>query len=145
MKYIVLAVLMFLLGALLTTFRPEPQPLIPVVRMRTPDGFFVTFVQDRVRGHQVCKAAIDAYVEPLKAACPACAVESSDCATKLVGIEGALAEDRQLPIYAVSAEGLRMSVVGPPRLVKEWCERLATQLVLKGLKSAACVFPPGGA
>ena len=143
MKYVVLAVLMLLLGALLTTFKPEDPLLIPVVRMRGPEGFFVTYVRDRVPGRKLCTKEIDDYVDTLQSACPACSIESTECATGLTGIEKALAENRPLPIHVVRSAGLRMSVVGPPRLVKVWCETVATQMVLRGVKTAACVYPRG--
>jgi hypothetical protein len=143
MKYVVLAILMFLLGALLTTFRPEDPMLIPIVRMRSPEGYFVTYVRDRVRGGKACQAEIKSYVEPLKSACPDCSIESSACASELAGMEKALAENRPLPVYVVRSEGIRMSVVGPPQRVKVWCEIVAAQIVRNGLRTAACVYPGG--
>jgi hypothetical protein len=143
MKYIVLAVLMFVLGALLTTFKPEDPMLTPIVRMRSPEGFFVTYVRDRVAGHKACNEEIHLYVDPLVKACPECNIESTGCATELVGMEKVLAENKPLPIHVVRTEGLRMSVVGPPSRVRVWCEAVAIQMVRKGVGSAACVYPQG--
>jgi hypothetical protein len=145
MQYVVLAILMLLLGILVTTFKPADPMFIPIVRMRSPEGFFVTYVRDRVQGSKACQSEIRTYVEPLQAACPACAIESSACATELVGMEKALAENRPLPVYVVRTEGLRMSVVGPPQQVKVWCESVAAQIVRNGLPTAACVYPSGPA
>ena len=141
MKYIVLAILMFLLGALLTTFRPPESFYSPVVRMRSPAGFFVTYLRERVQGTKACHAEIDEYVEPLVKACPDCSIESTECATQLNGIEKALADDNPLPVYTVRAEGVRMSVVGAPRQTRLWCEAVASEMVKRGLSTAACVFP----
>jgi hypothetical protein len=141
MKYVVLAILMLLLGILLTTFKPEDPMLIPIVRMRSPQGFFVTYVHDRVQGSRACQEEIRVYVEPLQTACPDCSIESTACASELVGMEKALAEGKPLPVYVVGAEGLRMSVVGPPQRVKIWCEVVATQIVRNGMKTASCIYP----
>jgi hypothetical protein len=143
MKYVVLAVLMLLLGLLVLTFKPEDPMLIPIVRMRSPEGFFVTYVHDRVKGGKACQEEIRVYVEPLQAACPDCNIESTACAGELVGMEKALVEKRPLPVYVVGAEGVRMSVVGPPKKVQIWCEVVATQIVRNGLKSASCIYPKG--
>lgn len=145
MKYVVLAVLMLLLGILVTTFKPAEPMLTPIVRMRSPEGFFVTYVRDRVQGSKACQEEIRIYVEPLQEACPACAIESSACASELVGMEKALAESLPLPVYVVRSEGIRMSVVGPPQRVKVWCETVAAQIVRNGLRTASCVYPPAPA
>ena len=143
MKYVVLAVLMFLLGLLVMTFKPEDPMVIPIVRMRSPEGFFVTYVHDRVQGGKLCQMEIDSYVEPLQKACPTCSIESSGCASELVGMEKALLDKQPLPVYVVGAPGLRMSVVGPPQKVKIWCEVVADEIVRNGIKSASCIYPRG--
>ena len=77
MKFVVLAILMLLLGILVTTFKPAEPMLTPIVRMRSPEGYFVTYVHDRVQGSKACQEEIRTYVEPLQQVCPACAIESS--------------------------------------------------------------------
>lgn len=141
MKYVVLAILMFILGALLTTFKPPEPELIPIVRMRSPQGFFVTYIRDRVSGHQLCKDEVQLYVDSLAKACPECTIESSECTTSLVGMEKALADEQPLPVHVVRSEGINMSVVGPPRLVRTWCETVAAAIVKHGMPTAACVYP----
>jgi len=143
MKYVALAILMLLLGILVTTFKPEDPMLIPIVRMRSHEGYFVTYVHDRVKGSKLCRLEIDAYVVPLVKACPNCSIESTACATELGGMERALANKMPLPVYVVSAQGLRISVVGPPQRVKAWCEAVANEIVRHGVTSAACVYPNG--
>lgn len=139
----VLAVLMFFLGVLTTSFKPHDPMVIPVVRMRSPEGFFVTYVHDRVAGHKACRKEVQIYVEALLKPCPACSIESSECATSLYGLEKALVEDRPLPVHVVRSAAIRMAVVGPPQRVRAWCETVAAEIVRRGLITAACVYPDG--
>jgi len=144
MKYFVLAFLLFLLGLLVSTFEPPPERYHPVARLRTADGFFMTFVQDRVEGAKLCREALDAFVETLGKSCPSCDIESQECATTLRGIDKALAERAPLPIYRVTTPQLGIALIGPPAKVRSRCERMADGLVARGMKSASCVFPNPG-
>ena len=144
MKYFVLALLLFLLGLLISTFEPPPERYHPVARIRTADGFFMTFVQDRVDGAKLCREALDAFVETLGKTCPSCDIESKECAAALRGIDKALAEGGKLPIYRVRAPGIGIALIGPPAKVRARCEHMATGFVARGMQSASCVFPNPG-
>ena len=65
MKYFVLALLLFLLGLLISSFEPPQRHYHPLVRLRTADGFFMTLVEDRVLGVQPCREAVDAFIATL--------------------------------------------------------------------------------
>ena len=144
MKYFVLALLLFLLGLLVSTFEPPLEHYYPVVRLRTADGFFMTLVQNRVAGIKPCQEATEVFIETLAKSCATCDVESKECARELRGIDKALAEHRPLPIYRVSAQGLDIAVIGPPATVRARCERMADGFVARGMKSASCLFPSSG-
>ena len=144
MKYFVLALLLFLLGLLVSTFEPPRQAHHPLVRLRTADGFFMTFVQNHVNSMKLCREAVEAFVKTLATACPSCTVESEECALELAGLEKALAEGGPLPIYRVTTRELSIALIGPPDKVRARCERMASGLVTQGMKSANCVFPNPG-
>jgi hypothetical protein len=50
-----------------------------------------------------------------------------------------------MPIYTISAEGIRVGLLGPPRSVRAECEAMASQFLKSGLQSASCVAPLPGA
>jgi hypothetical protein len=141
MRYLVLAGLMFALGLVVVSLDAQEHRFVPVVRMRTGDGFFITVVQDRTMDRKQCFATAERFIRPLGRTCPECVVESVDCDGSLHGIEQALDSGAEIPLYTVSGAGLRMALVGPPGQVRERCERIATEMVLGGMKTAACVFP----
>jgi len=144
MRYLVLAALMFALGIVVVTLDAGQRSYVPVVRLRTGDGFFLTMVQASTATESLCMKAVDRFVAPLKSNCANCAVESIECAHRLSGIEHALAEGGEVPLYRVSATGMNMALVGPPALVRARCERIAVEMVARGMTSAACVFPRSG-
>ncbi len=90
MRYLVLAGLMFALGLVVVSLDATERQYVPVVRMRTGDGFFITVVQDRTRDRRQCFAAADRFVRPIEQSCPDCVIESVDCDGNLHGIEQAL-------------------------------------------------------
>lgn len=141
MRYVLLAALMFLLGALAMTFEGESASFIPIVRVRSTEGLYITLVQARTPKRSACQVNVETFVKALDSTCANCAVESSDCATQLHGIDQALAAGEQLPIYTVAADGVRIGVVGPPNIVRAACEGMATQFVVNGWKMATCVAP----
>lgn len=141
MRYLVLALLLFACGAGLTRLKIEDdQAYVPVVRTRTTDGMFLTLVHERVNDRRACRKTIDRFAGLLRP-CAACTIESAECATELSGVDKAIAEGRPVPLYTVAAEGVRISLVGPPNLVKSECDSIAGHMVLSGLKSAACIYP----
>jgi hypothetical protein len=141
MKYLVLAIFLFACGAGLTQVRVEDeQAYIPVVRTRTADGMFLTLLHERVSKQTACQQTIERFVALLRP-CAACTIESRECATELGGVDKALAEGRPVPLYTVAAEGVRISLVGPPDIIKSECESIAGHMVLNGLKTAACIYP----
>ena len=141
MKYLVLAVILFLIGVGLTQMEREDRIFTPVVRLRTTDGLFVTLIQDANPKRNACRQAIDRLVESLGSTCAVCSIESTDCATRLEGVDCALANNESVPMYTVRAEGIRIAMLGPPLAVRAECEVMAAQMVQLGLKSATCGAP----
>jgi hypothetical protein len=141
LRYLVLAVLMLVAGVVVVTLDAGQRSYVPVVRLRTSDGFFMTMVQASTATETLCMKAVERFVAPLKRGCAGCSVESIECTHKLSGIERALADGTDVPLYRISAPGVNMALVGPPTLVRARCEHIAESMVGQGLQSAACVFP----
>jgi hypothetical protein len=141
MRYLVLAGLMFALGLLVVSLDAPERTYIPVVRLRTSDGYFITAVQARTHDPRQCDKANDRFLAPIRRGCPTCVVESVDCGDHLHGFEQALASDAPVPLYTVAAHGIRLALVGPPGGAKASCEAIAVQMTLGGVPAASCVFP----
>jgi hypothetical protein len=141
MKYAILAILLFIGGITLAYVERQDQAFTPIVRVRSAEGLFITLVQPPTSRRSSCSNTVDTFTKALNVACPTCAVESRDCATRLGGIDKALADGQRLPIYTVAAEGVRIGVVGPPNAVRAACEEMAIQFVTGGSKTAACMAP----
>jgi hypothetical protein len=118
----------------------DDQSYFPVVRTRTAEGMFLTLLHEPVTDRRVCQQTVDRFAELLRS-CATCTIESKECATGLAGIDRAVAEDRPVPLYTVASENVRISLVGPPNIVRSQCESLAGHMVLNRLKSAACIYP----
>src|SRR5882672_12789654 len=112
MKYFVFALLLFGAGVGLAQLDTESDRYVPVVRVRTSDGFFVTAVQQSTSRKKACGESLERFLKPLEKTCPGCTVESASCAVELEGLELALARGEQVPVYTVSSSGVRMALVG---------------------------------
>lgn len=141
MRYLVLAGLMFALGLVVVSLDATEHTYIPVVRLRTSEGFFITAVQARTHDRKKCVEATDRFVGPILRQCPTCVVESVDCDSPLHGFEKALATGAAVPLYTVSARGIRLALVGPPGGAKTSCEAIARQIAASGAPFASCVYP----
>jgi hypothetical protein len=141
MKYAILAALMFVAGLSLPLIQHEPQSYIPLVRVRSTEGLYITLVQARADRRSACNDRVAAFLTELGDSCPTCTVEASECATKLEGMDMALADGKALPIFTVAAEDIRVGLLGPPSTVRAECEVMASQFVMNGMKTAACVAP----
>jgi hypothetical protein len=141
MRHAILATLMLATGLSLPLIQHEPQTFTPIVRVRSTEGLYITLVQSRADKRGACNARVGSFIDALGDSCPTCTIETSECATKLEGMDMALAEGKRLPIFTVSAGELRVGLLGPPHTVRAECEVMATQFVLSGLKTATCVAP----
>jgi hypothetical protein len=141
MKYLVLALTLLAAGLILGHVERESELYTPVVRIRSTDGLYMTMVQPRTARQNACAAVVQHFEQALKLNCEMCTVESASCATSLQGVEGALARGERLPIYTISAEGIRVGLLGPPRSVETECQAMASQFVRSGIRSAACIAP----
>jgi hypothetical protein len=145
MRYFVFSLLMFAAGVALTQADREPQAFTPVVRVRTTDGLFVTFVQRGVFKRSSCNLSVETFSRVVKDACSRCTIESAGCASQLEGMDRALANDEPLPVYTVSANDVRIAIVGPLNSVQAECGEMAAQMVTKGIQNADCHIPVLGA
>lgn len=141
MKYFLLALLMLAAGIAVTQVEREPQDFTPVVRVRTTDGLFLTFVQNGMVKPGRCNDAVAAFSKVLQESCPTCVIESSGCPSVLEGMDKALSRKEHLPIYTVNTDAFRVAMVGPPHAVETECREMAAQMVRQGMKTAACNVP----
>ena len=113
----------------------------PVVQLRSPEGLTYTAVQDSTHERQACGAANERFLGPVKERCKQCKVVFARCERVLEGLELALLDGVPLPHHRVFAPGIRMAIVGSPESAKTTCEYIAGDMVRRGLRSAACVYP----
>ena len=69
MRYLVLAGLMFALGLVVVSLDAREHTYIPVVRLRTADGFFITAVQARTHDRKKCVEATDRFLGQIMRQC----------------------------------------------------------------------------
>jgi len=144
MRYFVFSLLMFAAGVALTQVDREPHAFTPVVRVRTTDGLFITFVRRGVFNRSSCNLSVETFARVVKESCWPCMIESTGCSSQLEGVDRALANDERLPLFTVSANDFRIAIVGPPNAVQAECQEMAAQMIKKGLKNADCHNPVFG-
>jgi hypothetical protein len=141
MKQAIIALVLIAVGSWLAHLHVASQTYHPVVRLASPDGLVYTTVQDEVNERRACGAANDRFLKPIKELCKQCQVVFARCERKLEGLEAALADGAAVPHYQVFAPGLRIAVAGPAETAKASCEFIAGDMVKRGVRSAACVYP----
>jgi hypothetical protein len=137
----IIALVLIAVGAWLAHLHVTSQTYYPVVRLSSPEGLVYTTVQDEVQERRACGAANERFLKPIKEACKQCQVVFARCERKLEGLEAALANGTAVPHYQVFAPGLHMAIAGPAEPAKASCEYIAGDMVKRGVRSAACVYP----
>jgi hypothetical protein len=143
-RYATLAALLFLAGLALAQLKGTDQNYVPIVRVRTESSLFVTIVQKVTLERAACADAIADMAAEIRSTCPACYVESSECSAKLSGIDRALAAGDALPVHTISADGVRIAMLGPPSRAHSQCTKMAAVMASNGLTSATCISPKFG-
>ena len=141
MKQALIALVLIAIGSWLAHLHVASQIYHPVVRLTSSDGLVYTTVQDEVHERRDCGAANDRFLKPIKEACKQCQVVFARCERKLEGLEEALANGAAVPLYQVFAPGLRIAISGPAPAAKASCDYIAGDMVKRGVRSAACVYP----
>jgi hypothetical protein len=142
MKQAIIALLLIAVGSWLAHLHVVSQTYHPVVRLASPgEGLTYTTVQDAVAERRACGAANDRFLKPVKELCKECQVVYARCERKLDGFEAALADGDPGPYYQVFGPGLRIAIVGPAVPAKASCEFIARDMVKRGVRSAACIYP----
>lgn len=144
MKQALIALVLIAIGSWLAHLHVASQTYHPVVRLTSSDGLVYTTVQDEVHERRACGEANDRFLKPIKETCKECQVVFARCERKLEGLEAALADNEPVPHYQVLAPGLRIAVVGPAAAAKASCEFIAGDMVRRGVRAAACVYPRQG-
>jgi hypothetical protein len=140
MKQAIIALVLIGIGSWLAHLHVVSQLYYPVVQVTSP-GLIYTAVQDSTHERQACGAANERFLGPVKEFCRQCKVVFARCERVLEGLELALLDGVPLPHHQVFAPGIRMAIVGSPESAKTTCEYIAGDMVKRGLRSAACVYP----
>ena len=141
MKQALIALVLIAVGSWLAHLHVASQTYYPVVRLTSPDGITYTTVQDEVQERRACGAANDRFLKPIKEMCKQCQVVYARCERKLEGFEAALAGGAAVPYHQVFAPSLRIAVEGPAEAARVACDFIAGDMVKRGLRSAACLYP----
>jgi hypothetical protein len=141
MKQAIIALVLIGIGSWLAHLHVVSQLYYPVVRLSSPEGLTYTAVQDSTNERQACGAANERFLGPVKELCKQCKVAFARCERQLEGLELALLDGVPLPHHRVFAPGIRVAIVGLPESAKTTCEFIAGDMVKRGLRSAACVYP----
>jgi hypothetical protein len=141
LKQAIIALVLIAVGSWLAHLHVASQTYHPVVRLTSPEGLVYTTVQDEVQERRACGAANERFLKPIKESCKTCQVVFARCERKLEGLEQALANGAAVPHYQVFAPGLRIAIAGPAAPAKASCDFIAGDMVKRGLRSAACVYP----
>jgi hypothetical protein len=141
MKQAILVIVLIVAGAWLAHLHVAAQTYHPVVQVLAPEGLTYTAVQDPTSERSACGAANDRFLAPLKAQCKQCQVLHARCARSLEGLELAIHEGSPIPHYLVYGPGLRIAIAGPAAIAKASCDFLAGDMVRRGVRNAACVYP----
>ena len=141
MKQAIIALVLIGIGSWLAHLHVVSQLYYPVVQLSSPEGLTYTAVQDSTQARQACGAANERFLGPVKDRCKQCQVVLARCERRLEGLELALYDGVPLPHHRVFAPGIRMAIVGPLESAKTTCEYIAGDMVKRGLRSAACVYP----
>jgi hypothetical protein len=141
MKQAIIALVLIAVGSWLAHLHVASQSYYPVVRLTSSDGLVYTTVQNEVQERRACGAANERFLKPIKETCKQCQVVFARCERKLEGLEAALANGAAVPHYQVFAPGLRIAIAGPAAAAKASCEYIAGDMVNRGQRTAACVYP----
>jgi hypothetical protein len=140
-KYATLALLLLLAGLGVMHVEREPERFTPLVRLRTVEGMFITFVQPGSYPRRECNQTVAAFTQSLNKSCVNCFLESAQCHEKLEGLDRALARNEPVPFHTVEAKVFRVAVAGPPATVLQECREIAAQMARFGIVGSYCREP----
>jgi len=141
MKQAIIAALLIAAGAVLAHLHVVAQTYYPVVHVTTPEGLEYTAVFEPTDERRACGAKNDGFVAPFKSMCKDCEVIVARCERELDGLELALSEGKAIPYHRVFAPGLRVAISGPADIAKQGCDYIAAELIKRGTRPVACVYP----
>jgi hypothetical protein len=101
----------------------------------------MTVVQSPTRKRAACSEIVGRLVAEVEKTCLGCSVESSECQSTLSGMEHQLASGAALPVYTISADGVRIAMLGAPKTIGSQCQKMAAKMAENGVPKATCVSP----
>jgi hypothetical protein len=140
-RYFALSLLLFVAGVALSQIDHDQEQFTPLVRLRTTEGMFITFVQPGTFPRRECSQTVAAFTQSLNKSCVNCVLESAQCHEKLEGLDRALARNESVPFHTVEAKVFRVAVAGPPATVLQECREIAAQMARFGIVGSYCREP----
>jgi hypothetical protein len=140
-KQVLFGVTVIAVASVLAHLYVVSQSYYPVVQISSPDGLVFTAVQDPTSERSACSAANKRFLGPIKKQCEQCKVVLARCERELEEFELSVYEGRALAHHQVFATGLRLAIDGPQPVSKASCELMAGELLKRGVRPAACLYP----
>ncbi len=113
----------------------------PSARYSVPEGYSITMIQAPVRTPELCSAANERVLTPVKRDCPACKIETVSCAWRMSERERSILDSTVRDGYLITTPGMSMLLEGADTPARAACEQVAQMLAGKVSNSVACRYP----
>ena len=126
--------------AVLAHMHVVSQRYYPVVQVAMPDGLTFTALQDELDERPACNEANERFLLPVKTACKDCRVIAARCERVPTRDEESAFREHESG-YVVIAPGMRLGIRGPEDAARANCDFLASDMLSRGYRDAACLPP----
>ena len=113
----------------------------PSVRYAVPEGYSLSMIQAPVKTHELCQAANERVLAPVRRDCPTCRIESATCDWRMSERERSIRDGTIRDAYLIATPGMTMVLEGADGPARTACTQIATLLAGKMANSVACRFP----
>ena len=120
----------------------EKMDFHPSVRYAVPEGYSLSMIQAPVRTQELCKAANERVLAPVRRDCPACRIEAVSCDWRMSERERSIRDGTFRDGYLIATPGMTMLLEGADEPARAACSQIAQMLAGKVANSVACRFPP---
>lgn len=113
----------------------------PSVRYSVPEGYSISMIQAPVRTRELCNAANDRVLTPVKRDCPVCKIENVSCDWRMSERERSIRDSTVRDGYLITTPGMSMLLEGADAPARAACSQIAQLLSGKVSNSVACRYP----
>lgn len=117
----------------------------PSVRYSVPEGYSITMIQAPVRTHELCNAANERVLTPVRRDCPACKIDTVSCGWRMSERERSIRDSSVRDGYLITTPGMSMLIEGADAPARAACSQIALMLSGKVSNSVACRYPSSAA